>query len=149
MGVYVVAIQYKYNSYHKFRMVDSRTGQIKELLALDVYRYMTNGKNPFKVEHMTINYAKDTFKFNGYDDSRVCIINDEGKATVNTDGMVVVGIEGDYVFLANYTGQIIKAHMLQVGNAVKNKKSVLVNAEILPNGRIKLKETKDTCQQRY
>lgn len=149
MGVYVVAIQYKYNSYHKFRMVDSRTGQVKELLASDVYRYMTNGKNPFKVEHMTINYAKDTFKFSGYDDSRVCIINDEGKATVNTDGMVVVGIEGDYVFLANYTGQIIKAHMLQVGNAVKNKKSVLVNAEILSNGRIKLKEIKDTCQQRY
>lgn len=149
MGVYVVAIQHKFNCYYMFRMVDSRTGQIKELLAQDVYRYMSRGQNQFKVEHMSINYPKDTFKFSGFDDSRICILNSKGEPTVNLDGMVVTGIEGDYVFLANYKGQIIKAHMLQVVNAVKNKKSVLVNADILPNGRIQFKESKDTCQQKY
>lgn len=140
MGVFVVAIQYKYNCFYKFRMVDSQTGQVKELRAEDVFRYMTRGQKPFKVEHMSIDYDKDTFKFKGFDSSRVCIMNDEGNATVNADGMVVTGIDGDYVFLANYKGQIIKVHMLQVRGAVNKRQAVLVNAKILENGRIVLKE---------
>lgn len=61
MGVYIVAMQSKYNSYYRFRMVDSHTGQVKMLLAQDVFRYMANAMKPFKVEHMKIDYAKDTF----------------------------------------------------------------------------------------
>lgn len=141
MGVFVVAVQYKYNCYYKFRMVDSNTGQVKELRSEDVFRYMARGQNKFVVEHMSINYEKDTFKFTGMDISRVCIINDEGKGTVNLDGMVVTGIEGDYVYLANYKGQIVKVHMLQVGGAVKRREAKLVNADILENGRIVRRET--------
>lgn len=142
MGVFVVAMENRYGCYYKFRMVDSRTGQVKDLLASEVFRYMTRGQNKFVVEHMSINYSKDTFKFKGYDDSRVCILNSNGEPIINKDGMIVTGVEGDYVYLANYTGQIIKAHMLQVGTAVKKRQAVLVNAVIHQNGRITVKESK-------
>lgn len=54
--------------------------------------------------------------------------------------MIVTAVEGDYVYLANYKGQIIKVHMLQVGNSVKARKAFLVNADILENGRIVMRE---------
>lgn len=140
MGVYVVAIQCKYNCYYRFRMVDSNTGQVRMLKVEDVFRYMANAMKPFKVEHMKIDYAKDTFAFKGFDSSRVCRILDNDEPRCNETGMVVTKIDGDYVYLANYKGQIIKVHMLQVGNSVKARKAFLVNADILENGRIVMRD---------
>lgn len=146
MGLYVVAIEFKHNCYRTFRLVDSLNGTVKDISAQELFQCMTRGQNKVTVKAMYVDYNKLTLRFmKGFDDSRLCVIDEVGQPVTNKDGMVVTGIDGDYVYLANYTGQIIKAHMLQVGNAVKNKKSVLVNATIQEKGRITLNELTRRC----
>lgn len=140
MGLFVVAIQLKYNSYNMFRVVDSNTGQVKDLHVLELRRSMIYGKHRIKLENLRIDYERDSFKFIGCDDSRICYLDEQLKPKVNEDGMLILGIDGDYVYLANYKGQIARVHMLTVRGNAKKGKCTLINAYFLENGRIVLKE---------
>lgn len=142
LSLFVVAYKLKYNCYHSFRLVDDVTGEVKDVSAFDLLRSMTRGQNKVTVQHLKVDYDRDSFKFIGCDESRLCILGDNNEPRVNADGLVITKIIGDNAYAANYKGQIITVHQLRIVNNVKKGNYVLTNADILPNNRISIRPTK-------
>lgn len=142
LSLFVVAYRLKYNSYDSFRLVDDITGEVKDVPALELLRGMMRPQNRILVQHLKVDYDRDSFKFIGCDESRLCIIDDNGNPKVNADGLVITKIIGDNAYAANYKGQIITVHQLRIVNNVKKKNYVLTNADILPNNRISIRPAK-------
>lgn len=141
MAEYVVAVFYKYNCYNKIRIVNTVTREVTDISAADLYIQMTNPPKR-KIENIYINGT--TFGWSQGDSSWICHL-DESMQTprVNGDALVITKIDGEFVEVANYKGQIIRAHMLQVVNNVRRKKFHLQNGEIDANCRISISYRKE------
>lgn len=139
MANFIIAYHLEYNCYDYFRYVNSATGAVYNIKALDLLKSMTDPAIRLKFENLVVDWERDSFKFVNCDSSYMCILDKQGQPKVNRDGLIVVGIDGDYVFITNYEGKIMRLHMLQVSNNVLNRKFYLCNAVVLPNKRIMFK----------
>lgn len=137
MSLFVVAMEIKHNSYHTFRILDDLTGEVIDVPALELLQATTRIQSPVKVNHLKATF--DSFKFIGLDDSRLCLLDENKQPKINKDGLIITKILGETAFAANYLGQVISVHQLQIVSNVNKKRYTLVNADILQNGRISIR----------
>lgn len=137
MSLFVIAMEIKHNSYHTFRILDDLTGEVRDVLALELLQAMTRRQSPVKINHLKATF--DSFKFIGLDESRLCLLDENMQPKINKDSLVITKIIDDTASASNYLGQIISVHQLQIVSNVNKKRYTLVNADILPSGRISVR----------
>ena len=144
MALFVVAIQSKYNCYRKLRVVDTTTNSVVDFDSAELYRKMTFGlpNERIRIENMRVKPYSDTFEFIACDESRMCHLKDDMTARVNADGLILCGIDGEYVYIANWKGQILRIHMLIVAKNIWNKTYVLCNGVVAQTGWISFMQDK-------
>lgn len=136
MALFVTAYSMKYNQYSMFRLVDSITGQVKDISADEIYKQLASPKSKLKIEHLELDCLNNKYVWHGQDNSRICIIDENGNSLVNDDGLIVTAVDGVNCNVANYKGQILKVHILTLYCNIRLKKYVLTNAQFTDKGQL-------------